>query len=320
MILSKQNIRLVEICVLSALLIALLASIFVPSKTPSAVIRISPLPSNYTESEEDYEEYVQPETTELFESTTGDISMSYDSYSSTDTFEAVDTNINTTVEKLILLDDADAWDLISGGIYTEYPSGSYASNKDKVQQIYDTKMVMITVPMWTWERPNDKNNLKKTTTSKQLAVNSELAELFTCVFQDIYNDPSRPVINTHDAGMGTWVLRGKNHNSKSAISGHALGTTIDINPSTGSFKLNGTWYGNGYGHRAMSKSVWEDLPECQSKYNVLYKDCPIVQVFKSYGFVWGGDWTSGTDCMHFSFLGDGKNAREVGKQNYYKYN
>ena len=132
--------------------------------------------------------------------------------------------------------------------------------------------------------------MSKITTYKTFAVNSKLATTFRHIFEDIYNDPSQPVINIADSGMGTWVLRGKNHNSSNTMSAHALGCAIDINPSTGSFKLNGTWYGNGYKHKAMSKTTWTMLPECHTKYHVLYDGCPIVETFKSYGFYWGGDW------------------------------
>jgi len=318
--LHKLNLRYLEIGGLLFLLVVLMLGSALSRNNSETVIRIQQLPRTYTESVTDYDNYVQPTDYEVFESTSENIVMSYDEFSSTDTFESVDVNINESVKDLILLSDSEAWSLISDGIYIEYPSTSFASNKDKVQQIYDTKMVLVTVPVWTWKNPSDKYNLEKKAANKQFAVNEEVAELFTCVFQDIYRDPSKPVINLNDAGMGTWVLRGKNHSSKSTLSGHSLGTTIDINPSTGSFKLNGKWYGNGYGQTAMTKAIWENLPECQEKYNVLYKDCPIVQIFKSYGFVWGGDWKSGTDCMHFSFLGDGRNAREVGQQNYFKYN
>lgn len=304
---------------LATLLMLLVLLVFVRSDADT-VINVSDMPWNYTESEKDYEKYTGELATEVFESLNEFSTVNVETFDSTDTYESVDVNVTDECRDIILMSDSEAWNLISGGLFPEYPTGSYASYEALIKKIYNEKMVMVTVPVWKWENNKDKTDLSKSSYNLRLAVNEELADMFVEVFRTIYNDPTKPVINIDDAGMGTWVLRGKNHNNNSTISGHALGTTIDINPSTGSFKVNGKWYGNGYGQTAMPKYVWEALPECQEKYNVLYQDCPIVQVFKSYGFIWGGDWKNGTDCMHFSFLGDGKNAREKGKANYLMYN
>ena len=150
-------------------------------------------------------------------------------------------------------------------------------------------------------------------------VNVKLKDILLHIFQDIYNDPSQPIINIADKGMGSWVVRGKLHSDARTISAHALGCCFDINPGTGTYNINGKLYGNGYANAAMPKSVWYSIPQSHKKYNVIYKDSPIVKIFKSYGFVWGGDWKSGTDPMHFSFIGDGSNAREVGQANYKLY-
>lgn len=302
------------------LLIMLLVMLGFMSKDNGVVVHVSPLPATYSESESDYDTYVDPEHTEVFETLNEFSSVTVDNFGTVDTFESVNVDISKSNRDLILLSDDNAWSVITNGLFTSYPSGSYTDNESKLKKLYNENMVMITVPVWYWENPKDNTNMNKVSVNKDFAVNASVADLFIDIFNDIYQDPAKPVINIGDSGMGTWVLRGKNHNNNSSLSGHSLGTTIDINPSTGSFKVNGIWYGNGYGHKAMPKSVWEQLPECHDKYHVLYIDCPIVQIFKSYGFVWGGDWTSGTDCMHFSFLGDGKNAREKGQANYYKYN
>ena len=145
---------------------------------------------------------------------------------------------------------------------------------------------------------------------------ADIRNTFVHIFEDIYDDPSKPIINIADKGMGTWVLRGKNHNSANEMSAHALGCAIDINPSTGSVNINGKWYGNGYNQAVLSKEIWTQLPETHSKYHILYDGCPIVEVFKSYGFYWGGDWTSPKDCMHLSYIGDGSDARLIGVSNY----
>lgn len=214
------------------------------------------------------------------------------------------------------LSENDAWSLITNGIITSYPTGSYSSYAKKLAELKQTNTETITVNVWYWLNPSDQEDMRKITVQKTFAVNSVLSETFQHIFEDIYNDPSQPVFNIADGGMGTWVLRGKNHNNNAGISAHALGVAIDINPSTGSFKVNGLWYGNGYGQKVMTKDIWEQLPEVHIKYHVLYDGCPIVEIFKAYGFTWGGDWSSTKDPMHLSYIGDGSNARANGTTNY----
>lgn len=219
-------------------------------------------------------------------------------------------------EEIIMMPENEAWSLISNGLFTGYPEGSFNDNKDKLYKIAQTNTETIRIKCWYWEDPSDDSNFNKVTKEKVFAVNSALAQLYIHAFEDIYNDPSKPVLNLGDGGMGTWSIRGKNHNPNAHLSTHSLGSCIDINPSTGSFRVNGTWYGNAYGHQTMSEAIWKELPECHNKYHVLYDGCPIVEVFKSYGFVWGGDWSSTKDCMHLSFIGEGRDCRAKGQSNY----
>lgn len=213
------------------------------------------------------------------------------------------------------LNEDAAWNYISNGLFTTYPTSSFNANKDKLVQLQAANTEIITVNVWTWNSKN-KDDLTKKSSTLTVAVNSKLANTFKHIFQDIYNHPDKPVVNLYDTAMGTWVLRGKNHNNNKTMSAHALGCAIDINPSTGSCYVNGTWYGNAYGQKAMPANVWYQLPETQDKYNVLYIGSPIVETFKAYGFYWGGDWTSGTDCMHLAYIGDGSSARSKGIKNY----
>lgn len=219
-------------------------------------------------------------------------------------------------ETLISMSENDAWSFISNGLFKKYPDGNFSSNQSTLSAIKATNTETIKVPCWYWCNPDDTTDMSKTTVYKTFAVNTSIAQLFEHIFTDIYNDASQPVLNLADTGMGTWVLRGKNNNPNNGLSSHALGCAIDINPSTGSFKVNGDWYGNGYGQKTMSSSIWNELPECHEKYQVMYAGSPIVEIFKSYGFVWGGDWSGNKDCMHFSFIGDGKTCRSTGLQNY----
>lgn len=263
---------------------------------------------------ENWETYVPSETEEF---TTVHIEENMSQFGEVENFYSTNIRHRTQSDiSIIELTENDAWMFVTNGLFTSYPTTSFKENKSKLQELMNTNTQTITVDCWYWANPKDDSDMSKVTVQKTFAVNSKLADTFVHIFQDIYEDDSKPIINIGDAGMGTWVLRGKNHNSSNTMSAHSLGVAIDINPSTGSFYVNNVWYGNAYGQKAMPYSVWSQLPECHKKYHVLYKGCPIVEIFKAYGFYWGGDWQSGTDSMHLSYLGDGGNARQKGISNY----
>lgn len=71
------------------------------------------------------------------------------------------------------------------------------------------------------------------------------------------------------------------------LSLHAYGLAIDINPRENPYIVNGIVHpaeGNAYLDR--HKNV-QGMIE------------PIVPLFKEYGFIWGGDWTTTIDYHHF---------------------
>jgi len=81
--------------------------------------------------------------------------------------------------------------------------------------------------------------------------------------------------------------------------------------------MNGINYGNKWKQRTINKSEWDTLPDTQTKHEILYIDCIVVQIFKKSGFDWGGDYTTTKDGMHFSWIGD--KSRSVGIANSQKY-
>lgn len=78
-----------------------------------------------------------------------------------------------------------------------------------------------------------------------------------------------------DSSGGTFVCR-YNVNSKSEVSTHAYGIAIDINPDKNP----------NYGKEGVCK---HDIPE------------KAIQAFKKHGFLWGGDFNSVCDGMHFEW-------------------
>lgn len=218
--------------------------------------------------------------------------------------------------KVALLGEDEAWSYVTGGIFRRDPEASYGEIKDELAEVQKRFSAQIKVPVWFWADPSDPTNMKKVTKELTLHVNSHLAEVFKNIFEDIYEDPTKPVINLQDSGFGTWVLRGINWSDSNRPSAHALGCAIDINPSSGSYNIDGVRYGNNQYEHPMPYSIWRQLPETHTKYHVLYIGCPIVEIFKSYGFYWGGDWGySDVDVMHLAYLGD-YGCREVGSRNY----
>lgn len=70
------------------------------------------------------------------------------------------------------------------------------------------------------------------------------------------------------------------------ISNHALGCAIDLNPVQNPFVKRGI------------KSPYNAYYERDSL-GVILNDGKVVQIFKSFGWSWGGDWRSVQDYQHF---------------------
>lgn len=220
-------------------------------------------------------------------------------------------------ETLIHMSTEEFWKLATDSCSISYAeSKNWNSNTQNIlNSLKDTQRESITVNVWHWKNPSARGeyrgtDLEKISAQETFTVNKYAADLFAACFEDIYNDPSQPVIYNY----GGWVVR--NIAGTSRTSGHAYGLAVDINAEVNRV-VNGHTYGNQKlgSKTTIPYSEWQKLPEDQYKYMILYEESPVVQTFYKYGFVWGGVWNN-SDAMHFSFLGDGD--RTEGLKNHKK--
>jgi len=98
-------------------------------------------------------------------------------------------------------------------------------------------------------------------------VHIKLVPTFIKVFQEIEDRG----LDKHIHQFGCWCPRHKMHDPKRSLSTHSWGIAVDIN-----------WSSNMPGTEG-------DMPP------------EIVEVFKRYGFEWGGDWHPVRDPMHYQY-------------------
>lgn len=220
--------------------------------------------------------------------------------------------------ELITMSENDLWKLMSDGVYTSKPSAPFSTHKSNLEKMKQNHGTTIEVDVWYWEDPGDDTNFNKKAVKKKFCVHDVLANIFTHVFEDAFNDPEKPVYDIADSGAGTWVIRGINHVDSNAPSGHAYGAAIDVNPAT-YVTLNGTKYGNCLNLDPIPPDKFDSLPESHKKYQLMVDGRGFCKYFKKYGFLWGAEYkTAKSDPMHFCFLGDA-GARDTGQKNYEEY-
>ncbi|MDF2987255.1 MAG: cell wall-binding protein [Eubacterium sp.] len=142
-------------------------------------------------------------------------------------------------------------------------------------------MVGITIKVW---RYNSKGELYSIQVS--LTVNKNLQNDVKAIFNEIYESEEKFPIKS----VGAYNFR--KMAASSGLSHHSYGTAIDINPD------------ENYMIKKDKTIVAGKLYQPgKNKYSMPADGC-VVKAFKRHGWIWGGEWTSSKDYMHFSFLGN----------------
>jgi hypothetical protein len=136
----------------------------------------------------------------------------------------------------------------------------------------------------------------------ELVVNAEIAEDVVSVFRELYEAeyPIEKICLIDDYEADDVKSMGANNTSafcyrtisgSDRLSNHSLGLAIDINPLYNPYiKSNGQIL-------PAAAEVFADR-SLSNPYYILPEDT-CVQIFKKYGFTWGGDWKSSKDYQHF---------------------
>lgn len=144
----------------------------------------------------------------------------------------------------------------------------------------------------------------------ELIVNAELAQDFLEIFQELfeyeYEIHSMYLIDDFWTGEGdssdSASIEANNTSAfcyravtgGSALSNHAYGRAIDINPQQNPY----VWYYDG--QPAWSHENANDYVDRSSGYeHVITHEDVCYQVFTAHGFAWGGDWNNPKDYQHF---------------------
>jgi len=138
----------------------------------------------------------------------------------------------------------------------------------------------------------------------ELIVHKEIADIILTIFAHLYDieyplekmqliDEYEADDNASMASNNTSAFCFRPIAGTHTLSLHSYGLAIDINPLY-----------NPYIHRETispaSSPYDKDTGTVPSPYFMTGED-PCVRLFKSYGFVWGGDWDSPKDYQHFEY-------------------
>ncbi len=154
--------------------------------------------------------------------------------------------------------------------------GNYYKTKSEASK----NMVEITIKVWKYNAKGELYSSKAT-----LTINKNLQADVQAIFNEIYESDEKFPIKS----VGAYNFR--KMAASSSLSHHSYGTAIDINPDENYMIKN---------DKIIAGSLYEPG---KNKYSMA-ADGSVVKAFKKHGWIWGGDWKSSKDYMHFSFLGN----------------
>lgn len=143
----------------------------------------------------------------------------------------------------------------------------------------------------------------------ELVVNKKIAKKVVKIFYELYREkyPIQRMKLIDDYGANDVKSMKANNTSafnyrvisgSSALSRHAYGMAIDINPLVNPY-VRGKYVSPSSGKAYVQRNV----KRCKGKYKkyMIHKNDVICRIFKKYGFKWGGDWKSPRDYQHFEY-------------------
>lgn len=143
--------------------------------------------------------------------------------------------------------------------------------------------------------------------SGELIVNKDIAEKVVKIFYELYLEKypiqRMQLIDDYDADdnvsmehNNTSGFNFRKVEGSSNLSKHAYGLAIDINP-----RINPYIVGSKISPPNGKAYVQRDPSLCKGKYkyNMIRKGDVAYNIFKKYGFTWGGEWYSCKDYQHF---------------------
>lgn len=154
-------------------------------------------------------------------------------------------------------------------------------------------------------------NFKGKTKTGTLIVNKKIAKKTAQIFYELYQikypiqrievvdrydaDDTKSMMANNTSAFNYRLIAGSDK-----LSNHGKGLAIDINPRINPCVKDGkTEPENGkvYKNRNVKK--------CKGKYKkyMIHKNDRVYNIFKKYGFSWGGDWKTLKDYQHFEYVG-----------------
>ncbi|MCR5830000.1 MAG: M15 family metallopeptidase [Lachnospiraceae bacterium] len=182
--------------------------------------------------------------------------------------------------KSIPLESNDArYEYITGSPYKEYTMEDRPEWYSTEATAYK-RMSAFEVPYWVID-----NNGNRTAMSGKITINEGLADSVKCIFSDIFMLEEQFPVN-YLVGFMYRKVGGAGLVDLRTLSAHSFGVAIDIN--NGDYD-NDLFVGKGNDLRDKSN------PFCISD--------NVIEVFKAYGWNWGGEFEICTDTMHFQYFG-----------------